>query len=689
MKNFLYLLLFLFSFQGIAQTIASKDYYLIDSLDLDKLSALDKNLLDSCLKVYHSSLNDSTKIEAISVVVEDCWDDNVWPKYNDWIYVFVKNKLKAKPQIKNKRFLLISLAGSLNNIGYNYKYKGEIEKALDYYHKSLKIQEKLGDKINLATSLNNIGLIYDDQGDVENALKYYHNSLEIQEEIDDKQGIARSLSNIGLVYFHEENITKAIQYYHKSMKIQEEIGDDMGLAISSNNLAAIYSKQGNSLRALEYYEKSMVLEGKVGNKKGVAYALNNMGRVYSEIKNYKEASHYCNKSLNMAQELGFPSHIRNASITLSEVYKKQNKGLQALEMYELYINMRDSINNEKTQKATIRQQAKYEYELQKAKDDAEHEKILAIEYEEKIKQQILTFSATTVLIMVIIFLVFVFNRLKITRKQKMIIEEQKKEIIDSINYAKRIQEAMLPHPEIVKELLPDSFIYYQPKDIVAGDFYWIEKVVHEGRNREPMILFAAADCTGHGVPGAMVSVVCHNAMNRVISDNSLTDPGKILDKTNEIVVNQLNKTNTFNKNEIDSIRDGMDIALCMLNTKTNTLQYSGATNPLWIIRKGEDNVEEIKATKQSIGKVENRIDYLTHHVELNKGDSIYIFSDGYADQFGGEKGKKLKYKPFKKLLISLRNESMKNQMESIHNHFNHWKGNLEQVDDVCVIGVRI
>ncbi len=287
------------------------------------------------------------------------------------------------------------------------------------------------------------------------------------------------------------------------------------------------------------------------------------------------------------------------------------------------------------------------------------------------------------------------------RTQKHIVEEKNKEILDSITYAKRIQSAILPPLKIVKSYLQESFILYKPKDIVAGDFYWMESVTPADNQKEAKVLFAAADCTGHGVPGAMVSVVCNNALNRSVREYGLTDPGEILTKTRDIVIEE------FEKSEED-VHDGMDIALCSLSG--NILKYAGAHNPLWIVRKQSDkenetlngkivntfshedynyNLFEIKANKQPIGKFDNPTPYTSHTFELQKGDTIYIFSDGYVDQFGGEKGKKFKARSFRELLLSIQENSLEQQKEIINSTFETWRGNLEQIDDVCVIGVRI
>ena len=282
------------------------------------------------------------------------------------------------------------------------------------------------------------------------------------------------------------------------------------------------------------------------------------------------------------------------------------------------------------------------------------------------------------------------RRTKEITRQKEIIEFKNEEILSSISYAKRIQEAILPPPKLVREHLSNSFILYKPKDIVAGDFYWMETGVDE-------VIFAAADCTGHGVPGAMVSVVCSNALNRAVREFVLTEPAKILDKTLEIVIER------FAKSE-EEVKDGMDIALCALNLKTKELQYAGANNPLWVIGKPGGNLEnqlgipamveeelalyEVKATKQPIGKYVDPKPFENHSVQLEKGDTFYIFSDGYPDQFGGDKGKKLKAKAFKQLLLSMQHQGMDAQRILLDDFFEVWRGDHEQIDDVCVIGVR-
>lgn len=257
--------------------------------------------------------------------------------------------------------------------------------------------------------------------------------------------------------------------------------------------------------------------------------------------------------------------------------------------------------------------------------------------------------------------------------QKKLIESKNEEILDSINYAKRIQSAILPEEKVIKTIFNNFFIYYKPKDIISGDFYWFEK-------SGDLSFFAVADCTGHGVPGALVSIICSNGLNRAMREHELTDPGKILDKTREIVVDVLNK------NEQD-VSDGMDITLCVLNHKTNELTCAGANNSLWIIRNKE--LIELKGDKQPIGYYLNPQPFITHTIQLQRGDALYLFSDGYKDQFGGEKRKKLGTANFKSFLLSIDTDNMSIQKEILDQMFLNWKGNIMQIDDVCVIGISI
>lgn len=300
--------------------------------------------------------------------------------------------------------------------------------------------------------------------------------------------------------------------------------------------------------------------------------------------------------------------------------------------------------------------------------------------------KLLFYSGMVLLALGLIAWNFKFKKEVVRRKEaEDKIHEQYTEIQDSINYAKRIQSAILPSEKMFEEAFKNFFIFYSPKDVVAGDFYWMENFSRQSAaavGSSDCVLFAVADCTGHGVPGAMVSVVCNNSLNRSIREYGLVDPGKILDKTREIVIEEFEKSG-------EDVKDGMDISLCSLSHSTLTLSWAGANNPIWIIRKGANQIEEIKADKQPIGKYSGAKPFTTHQIELKEGDTIYIFTDGFQDQFGGVKQKKFKASQLKELLLANQHLSMPEQKKLLSDTLNQWRGALEQIDDVCVIGVKM
>jgi len=689
-KPISYILLCLISFQGFSQ-FSDEQQHQIDSLNTIIASP---NSHDTSLAGSYVALSEILYISNIDTLKSLCEKTSL---------IAEKSLLKNNSEIV-KKSLKTSLSGALNNIGYVYRNQGKIKEALAYHGRSLKIREEIGGKSGIANSLNNIGVIYSDQGQVKEALAYFSRSLKIREEIGDKKGIATCLNNIGFQHKSQGQLKEALAYYSRSLKIREEIGDKKGIATCLNNIGFIYDDQGQLKEALAYHSRSLKIYEEIGYKSGIALALNSMGNILNKQGDLKKTLIYGLKSLTISQEIGSPKRIREASILLSRVYGKLGKGMKALEMYKLHITMKDSLNNEATQKASIQRQSKYEYEKQKVLGDAAHDKQLAVEHEQQQRQKVISYSAGGGLALILGFLLFVFNRLKITRKQKEAIAAQKQEIentheqlaehhqeiSDSITYAERLQSAILPSFEEVDKYIPNNFILFQPKDVVSGDFYWFENV-------NGISYVAAADCTGHGVPGALVSVVCSNALNRCVNEFKLTEPSQILDKTRELVIATFAKSGA-------NVKDGMDIAICAINGTKMT--YAGANNPLWIVRdtallsdiqkKERDtylgdkvSLIEYKATRQSVGLNEVMKPFEQQDIELHKEDTVYLFSDGYADQFGGPKGKKLMYKSFKKLLLDLVDTPLNEQSERIITDFNTWKGDLEQVDDVVVIGFRV
>lgn len=610
-----------------------------------------------------------------------------------------KASLKTFTTIQNKK----GMANAYNSIGSVFYAQGNYPMALQNHLASLKIRESIGDTKGIASSYGNIGNVYNDQGNYPKALNNYFSCLNIMQTIGNKKGIATTYNNIALVYTDQHNYQEALKNHLAGLKMREELEDEKGIASSYNNIGLVYFYQGNYSQAVKNYFISLKMKEKIGDKASIAGAYCNIGEVFLKQNKHQEAQDYLIKAKQLSQEIGYRENLRNTYNALAELADKTGNYKSAYENHKLYILYRDSLNNEDTREKIIQNQMTYDFEKKEAIASSEHKKELENQQllaEEKSRKQKLIIAFVAIgLLLVIVFAGFIFRSLRVTRKQKRIIELQKnyvehqkqevehqkllveekqKEIIDSITYAKRLQKAILPSDEEIRKHLQNSFILYKPKDIVAGDFYWL----HVSANDE-VVFIAAADSTGHGVPGAMVSVVCSNALNRAVNEFNLLDTGEILGKTRELVLE------TFAKSG-EEIKDGMDISLLAIHRKHNKVYWSGANNQLWHIQSDQDvMMREIKADKQPIGKTENPKPFTTHKIEINAGDIFYLMTDGYADQFGGPKGKKYKYKSLEQKLIAISQLSLPEQQEILNNNFNNWRGDLEQVDDVTIIGIRI
>ena len=592
----------------------------------------------------------------------------------------------ATEKIKEQRtpYYLEQLATANNGMGIISKRNGDLARAISYYQTSIKINEELDNREKMNTNYFNIGVLYRNLKEYDKALEYYEKSLAYRKEIKDTAEIARNYLAIGVIYRRMNNYDKALEYYHKALELAAMINDGEVSSHAYSNIGVIHIEQENYEEAYQFFTKAFEYIKTQNNQSNIAKHHANMSSVYEGLGDNARAIKEAKIAYDMYLEMNRIPDLSTAAKKLSDLYMKTNNYKRSLELYKEFIIYRDSVYNENTTREVTEKEMRFEFDKQMMSDSlarAEEERIKELEYQQELNQQkTYMYGGGFILLMVIIFSVIVFQRLKISNKQKVIIQQQKmvveeknREITDSITYAKRIQSAILPSMETIQESLPDSFVFYQPKDIVAGDFYWYVK-------KEDKVLIAVADCTGHGVPGAMVSVVCYNALNRAVNDFNLIDPAKILDKTAELV------TDAFKKNKED-VKDGMDISLCCFDLKNKILEYSGAINSLFYIH--ENKLTEIKGDKQPIGQYANIKPFTSHHVNLAKGDKIYLFSDGFHDQFGGEKGKKFMYKRFRDLILGISSGEFSYQKTELEKEFNTWKKDLEQVDDVCVIGIKV
>ena len=643
----------------------------------------------------------------------------------------------------------------LNKLGLLYTKYYQYDKGILSYLKASAVYEAMKDEEMIGVVYNNIGLNYGYRQEYGIELKYHYKALDLFNKIQDKSRQAMSYINIGKVYARIDDLDKALGYFEKARKMYDQLGDKRRLSICQNNIASIYAYQGKYLQAYENYRKALRLYRQLENRRGISMVLynmttpmlklkmfdstqivldqamemlktdkdtaglaichNNLGMLQVELGAFDTAEKYFLLAYTEAEKTNQKELLLECNIQLSEVYQAKGDYKSALNYFKKFSLTNDSLRKNEIEKV---KEAEKDYLDEKSRQEV---KLLNKEKEIEKSQKKFTFTLGAFLISILFVVIYsLFRKYRNKKKSNQIlaeknilIEEKNKEITDSITYAKRIQNAILPNTNLLKTTLKDSFVLYIPKDIVAGDFYWLEyphalQMSEEDTTLQhrDVVYFAVADCTGHGVPGAMVSVICHNALNRSVKEYGLTVPGEILDKTREIVVSE------FEKSE-EEVNDGMDIALCSMALKSHleeksigVLKYAGANNPLWIITSSIDGREEldkthlksthggkylveIKADKQPVGKYLETKPFTTHSIELQSGDIIYIFSDGYADQFGGEKGKKFKSRTFKELLLEICEKPMAEQKEIIHNTFRNWKGSFEQVDDICIIGVKV
>ncbi|MDB4344314.1 tetratricopeptide repeat protein [bacterium] len=600
---------------------------------------------------------------------------------------YYSKSLAIEEELVEKR----GMGACYNNIGIVYKEQGNYEKALEYYSKSLAIREELGDKKGMGSSYNNIGGIYSNQGNCEKALEYYSKSLSIADELSNKKGMANTYSNIGTIYSDQGNFKNALEYHSKSLTMAKELGDKEGMGSSYNNIGGVYWNQGNYEKALEYFSKSLAIRKDLDDKKGMVSSYHNIGVVYYEKGNYEKALDYLLKSKNITQKINTIENLDETSEALTEVYKKLGKYKQALEMHELYMETKDSIAKMDAEEELYKFEVDKEYQLKKQADSILHADEIIIQQaenrakEEQLKSEKQRRTGLLVIVgLVLVSLGFVFVQLRKTKAQKVVIEGQHeklnqshREITDSINYAKRIQDALMTSAVYIKDVLPESFILFNPKDVVSGDFYWVY------RSPKGQIYFTVADCTGHGVPGAFMSMIGTSLLNEFIIENNIEDTAEVLTKMRAQIIKSLDQKGLQGEN-----KDGMDMALCKYDPKKGTVQYSGAYNPLIHISKNEIN--QIKGDSQPVGlHTGKKLPFTNKEIEVSKGDMLYIYSDGFPDQFGGEKGKKYLSGKFKKFLLSISDKPIDEQNTLIEEEFTNWIGDHEQIDDVCVMGVRI
>lgn len=608
----------------------------------------------------------------------------------DSMIVLGSNEYEFAEKCKNKLYM----AKAATTIGTGHQIKGMYLEASKHFVHSLKLYEELGDKNAIAHAYKNLGWLYRLMGNNDQALDYYNSSLETFYESSDFKGIITCLHGKGQVFLLRKEYDSASVYLSRAVELADSLVYPYEAIRILNDLGVIYQNQNDWDNALSYYKQSLERIEQLEDQDFKPTILTNISSIYSIKGNHAEAIKYAHSAYDLAKELGQRLCMRDALVALWPAYYRANKVSEAFEYYQQYISIRDSIMSDEVQKAADRQALVHKFEKQQATIDKEHAIEMAISQGRQEKQKFVIYAVVMGLILVVIFAAVIVQKLRVTRQQKQVIEQQKetveaqkklaeeqgaviaeqhKDITDSVNYAKRIQSAILPSLAPLQENF-GSFVQYMPKNVVAGDFYWIEQL-------DDTVFIAVGDCTGHGVPGAMLSVVCSNTLSRVLNEYGITEPGKMLDKARVIITETLNKRG-------EKVQDGMDISLVAINTKTFQIEWAGANNPL-LYWDGENHIKEVLATKQTVGYTENPVEFTTHTLQLAKHNKLFLFTDGYADQFGGENNKKFKYANFMLSIEKYAHMNISNIEMVLERDFNNWKGTNEQTDDVCIIGIEL
>ena len=557
---------------------------------------------------------------------------------------------------------------SYTNLGVVFKKLGNIERSRDYSKKAYNLGKKYRDTASMVNALNLLGLADKNQDKFESALKYYQEGLELARAINNLERQSQILYNMSNVYFAQDNYDEGIKYFNESIEISKSNESYLSTAISFHSLAFNYYELGRTKKSDEIADSALHYALLSKNYEMITQAYAMKAEIAYELMNDEEAYIYMGyayiykDSMNLAQ-------LNEAALSAEDAFNRERE------------HIKDSL-----------------FQVQKQLEMKSRDKINA----QRLKSRdtlIWIFAFVIVLALIGGYFLIKNNRLikiqnALVNTQKEEIQLQHSEITDSINYAKRIQEAMINKHSEWEKISPQHYIFFRPKDVVSGDFYW-------AYNRENISIWAVADCTGHGVPGAFMSMLGFGFLNEIIIEGKITDPAEILNHLRSKIISALGQQGE------NQSRDGMDISICTWDKSSNELMYAGANNPLWLIRhnssgkpsnvKRVTSVEdsalellEIEPDKMPVGFTGTKSTSFTKKtMQLYPGDMIIQLTDGFADQFGGDRGKKLKYAPLKRALLEQQKLQVSAQIDAISKLFDEWRGELEQVDDVCLVAVKV
>lgn len=670
----------------------------------------------------------SSQLEALAILQEHGSAQDIFKAYNGLGRLYynggeyqksIESYLK-EIEIRESLNDTEGVAISTHNLGRTHRTIGNYQLALELYQKSLTLSEKLNDRKFIAANCNDIGLVYanlsrsdlaikENEVNFNKALEFHEKALKIYQEEENKLQVALSLNNIANNYsrlatnqfvaqYGEEwedslellsanaiasTFGKTFDYYNQALAIFEELNEKQEILNANINLGSHYIYTRNWSKSKEYLNKALRLSRELNSSYDISITLFQIAESAYRQKNLEVAEQNFLQSLSISNDLGVKDLSMFSHKKLGKIYEKTGSLQKALYHFKNYNLIKDVIFSENSQKSITEMQTKYETEkkeqelkLMKNQDELQKSTIQ--------RQRLMIGLAVGGFLVILAFSGLLINMVRQKQRANKVLEEkndlishQKQEITDSIRYASRIQSAVLPTATLLSESLKEHFVLFLPRDIVSGDFYWFTK---QGNK----VVLVAADCTGHGVPGAFMSMLGVSFLYEIVNKDNILQPAQILNKLRELIKVTLSQTGKQNEQ-----KDGMDISLSVLDLTNMKLEWAGAFNSLYLVRNKE--LTEYKADKMPVAiHVNDHQSFTNHEIQLEAGDTFYMFSDGFSDQFGGPDGRKFMSKKFKQFLVDINELPMEEQKEKLNKAHMDWRGDTyEQIDDIIVFGVKV
>lgn len=652
----------------------SKLFYILFLVLFTQSITAQTKQIDSLFELYVRAEIDTVKVNLLNQLAHKL--HSIEPK-RALKYALDAQKIAEKTQFKNGK------TKALTNIGLVYYYTGDYAASLKVFIQAEKLAKEQNNLLYLSDIYNDVAMVYIDLNKIKDAEDNFNRCIEIDKKTGNKKGLADTYNNLASIYSIRNDFESAKEALERSLKYSKELKQIEKMAVTLSNLGKVNIFLKNYATATHQINQALLLYDQLHDIVGKVTVYNEIGDLKFSLGSYSDAISYYQKSLKIS-DLNRLNRFRLYSYQkLAEAYEKISNFQMSNGYFKRYIALKEKLFNKENAKVLAEIETKYKTDLKQREIQKN-----ALEISKKNK----TIEIISIVLLIIGFSIFYFvysirqkkttNAIILEQKreveqQNKVIEEINKDIRSSIHYAKRIQQAILPPETVWNSYLPDSFVINRPKDVLSGDFHWVAE-------RDGYLFVAVADCTGHGVPGAFISIVCYNLLNKAVLERGITSPAQILNQVNVWLTESLHQT--F---QDSTVQDGMDICLIRIDKIQNQITYSGAFSPLVLIRNGE--LKEYKANKFPIGLfIEDELkQFKEEEIDFVPNDLIYLFSDGYADQFGGMNNKKLKKKGFYNELKQVSDLSINDQKLVLLNFFEEWKSNQLQTDDMLVVGLQL